>query len=36
MAGLDVVVLLGVENILAIMGKEGGNRRYDAGTVRAG
>jgi hypothetical protein len=36
MAGLDVVELLGVENVLPIMGEKGGDRRYDAGTIRTG
>ena len=34
--GLDVVELLGVEDVLAVMGKEGRHRRDDAGTIRAG
>jgi hypothetical protein len=36
MAGLDVIELLGVENVLSIMGKERGDGRYDAGTIRTG
>ena len=36
MTGLDVVELLGIQNVLAIMGQEGGNRRNDAGAVRTG
>src|SRR5665647_1652512 len=34
--GLDVVELLGVENVLPVMGQERGNGRNDAGTVRTG
>jgi hypothetical protein len=34
MTGLDVVELLGVKNVLPIMGKERRNSRYDAGTIR--
>ena len=36
MAGLDVVELLGVENVLPVMGQERRNRRNDAGTIRTG
>jgi hypothetical protein len=36
MTGLDVVELLGVKNVLPIMGKERRNGRYDAGTIRTG
>ena len=36
MSGLDVVELLGVENILPVMGEEGGDGRYDAGAIRTG
>jgi hypothetical protein len=36
MAGLDVVELRGVENVLPIMGQERRNRRDDSGTIRAG
>ena len=35
-AGLDVVELLGVEDVLPVMGKKGRHRRNDAGAVRAG
>jgi len=34
--GLDVVELLGVKNVLPIMGKECGDGRNDAGTIRTG
>jgi hypothetical protein len=36
MTGLDVVELLGVENVLAIMGQKGRHRGYDDGTIRTG
>ena len=36
MTGLDVVELLGVENVLPVMGKKRRDRRDDAGTIRAG
>jgi hypothetical protein len=36
MTGLDVIELLGVENVLPVMGKERRYRRDDAGTIRAG
>ena len=34
--GLDVAELLGVENVLPVMGKERRHRGYDSGAVRAG
>ena len=34
--GLDVVELLGVENVLPVMGKKGRHRRNDAGAIRTG
>ncbi len=34
--GLDIVELLGVENVLPIMGEERRDGRDDAGTIRAG
>ncbi|OIQ66944.1 hypothetical protein GALL_514830 [mine drainage metagenome] len=36
MAGLDVVELLGVEDVLPVMGEERRHRRYDAGAIRTG
>jgi hypothetical protein len=36
MTGLDVVELLGVEDVLSVMGQERRHRGYDAGTIRAG
>jgi hypothetical protein len=36
MTGLDVIELLGVEDVLPVMGKERRYRRNDAGTIRAG
>ena len=36
MRGLDVIELLGVEDVLPVMGQERRHRRDDAGTVRAG
>ena len=36
MTGLDVVELLGIENVLPVMGQEGGDGRDDAGAVRTG
>ena len=36
MTGLDIVELLGVENVLPVMGKERRHRGHDAGTIRAG
>ena len=36
MAGLDVVELLGVEDVLAVMGQEGRHRGDDAGAIRTG
>ena len=36
MAGLDIVELLRVEDVLAIMGQEGRHRGNDAGTIGAG
>jgi hypothetical protein len=36
MAGLDVVELLRVENVLAVMGKECRDSRYNAGAIGAG
>ena len=36
MAGLHVVELLGVEDVLPVMGKERRHRGYDAGAVRTG
>ena len=36
MPGLDVVELLGVENVLPVMGEKRRHRRNDAGTIRAG
>ena len=36
MAGLDVIELLGVEDVLAVMSEERRYRRNDAGTIRAG
>ena len=34
--GLDIVELLGVQNVLPVMGEERRNRRHDAGAIRAG
>jgi hypothetical protein len=34
MTGLDVIELLGIENVLPVMGEERGDGRDDAGTVR--
>ncbi len=34
-AGLDVAVLLGVENVLSVGEQEGGDRRHDPRTIRA-
>ena len=36
MAGLDVVELLGVENVLPVMGQKRRHRGDDAGTIRTG
>jgi hypothetical protein len=36
MTGLDVVELLGVENVLPIMSQKRRHRGYDAGTIRTG
>ena len=36
LVGLDVVELLGVENVLAVMGKKGRHRGNDAGAIRTG
>ena len=36
MTGLDVVELLGVENVLPVMGQKGRDGRDDAGAIRAG
>ncbi len=36
MPGLDVIVLLGVENVLPVMGQECRDGRHDAGTIRTG
>ena len=36
MRGLDVVELLGVENVLPVMGQEGRDGRDDAGAIRTG
>ena len=36
MPGLDVVELLGVQNVLPVMGEERRNGRNDAGTIRTG
>jgi hypothetical protein len=34
--GLDVIELLGVQNVLPVMGEKGRHRRDDAGAIRAG
>jgi hypothetical protein len=34
--GLDVVELLGIENVLSVVGQKGRHRRDDAGTIRTG
>ena len=34
--GLDIVELLGVEDVLAVLGEKGRHRRDDAGTIGAG
>jgi hypothetical protein len=36
MPSLDVAELLGIENVLPVMGKERGHGRYDAGPIRTG
>jgi len=36
MTGLDVVELLGIENVLPVMSKKRRHRRHDAGTIRTG
>ena len=36
MTGLDVIELLGIEDVLPVMGEERRYRRNDAGTIRAG
>jgi hypothetical protein len=36
MPGLDVVELLGVENVLPIVSQKGRHRGDDAGTIRTG
>jgi hypothetical protein len=36
MPGLEVVELLGVQNVLPIMGEERGNGRHDAGAIQTG
>ena len=36
MTGLDVIELLGVDDVLPVMGQEGRYGRNDAGTIRTG
>jgi hypothetical protein len=35
-AGLDVIELLGIENVLPVMGEKRRHRGYDAGAIRTG